>query len=446
MKTKQVFNNAKWIIVCKIAQSILQFLVGIICARYLGPSNYGLINYASSVVCFALPIVKLGFDATLVRELIDNPQKEGEILGTSLTLNFIASLVSILGVFAFVSVANAGEEITILVCVLYSLMLLFVVLEMSQYWFQYKLLSKYSSVVMLISYFCVSAYKIFLLVTEKSVYWFAISHSIEYGVIGFLLVFIYFKLGGQKFAFSKETAKKMLNRSKYYIVASLLVIVFQNVGVIMLSNLSGHEETGFYTSALTSATVLQFVYTAIMDSYRPLILTAKKESEASYEKNISGLYSIITYLMLAQSLGFTVFAKLIVYVLYGSEFLPAVPVLRIIVWFCAFSFMGTIRNIWLLAEDKQKYLWRINLFGVVVNVIANIILIPLFGACGAAVSAVATQFLMNFVFGFFFKPIKKNNELMMRGLNPEFAIHEFKTIFKMLVSDRFSKRENVENK
>lgn len=449
MKTKQVFNNAKWIIVCKIAQSVLQFLVGIICARYLGPSNYGLINYASSVVSFALPIVKLGFDATLVRELIDNPKKEGEILGTSFTLNFIASLISMLGVFTFVSVANAGEKITIFVCVLYSLMLLFVVLEMSQYWFQYKLLSKYSSVVMLISYFCVSVYKIFLLMTEKSVYWFAISHSIEYGIVGFSLLFIYFKLGGQKFLFSKDTAKKLLSRSKYYIVASLLVMVFQNVGVIMLSNLSGHEETGFYTSALTSASVLQFVYTAIMDSYRPLILTAKKESEASYEKNISGLYSIIIYLTLAQSIAFTVFAKLIIYVLYGSEFLPAIPVFRIIVWFCAFSFMGTIRNIWLLAEDKQKYLWRINLFGVVVNVIANVILIPQFGACGAATAAFATQFLMNFVLGFFFKPIKKNNELMMKGLNPKFAIHEFKSIWNLLIADKFFKKdadkENREN-
>ena len=442
MKTKQVFNNAKWIIVCKIAQSILQFLVGIICARYLGPSNYGIINYASSVVSFALPIVKLGFDATLVRELIDNREKEGEILGTSLTLNFFASLVSMLGVFTFVSVMNAGETVTIIVCTLYSLMLLFVVLEMVQYWFQYKLLSKYSSVVMLISYFCVSVYKIFLLMTEKSVYWFAISHSIEYGIIGFLLIFIYFKLGGQKFSFSKSTARKLLNRSKYYVLAAILVVVFQNIGVIMISNLTGYEETGFYTSALTSAVVLQFVYTAITDSYRPLILTAKNESDASYEKNISGLYSIITYLSLAQSLGFTIFAKLIVYVLYGSEFLPAVPVLRIIVWFCTFSFMGSIRNIWLLAEDKQKYLWKINLFGVVVNVISNIVLIPHFGACGAAAAAFTTQFLMNFVLGFFYKPIKKNNELMIKGLNPKFAIREFKSIWNLLIGDKLSKKNS----
>ncbi len=439
MKTKQVFNNAKWIIVCKIAQSVLQFLVGIISARYLGPSNYGLINYAASVVAFAMPIVKLGFDSTLVKELIDKPEKEGEILGTSLTLNFIASLISMLGVFVFVSVANAGEKVAIFVCVLYSLMLLFFVLEMMQYWFQYKLFSKYSSVVMLTSYFFVSAYKIFLLITEKSVYWFAVSHSIEYGIVGILLVLIYFKLGGQKFVFLMKTAKQLLNRSKYYIIASLLVVVFQNVGVVMLSNFSGHAETGFYTSALTSATVLQFVYLAVTDSYRPLILTSKKESAESYEKNVSGLYGIIIYTTFAQSLAFAVFAKLIISVLYGAEFMSAVPVLQILVWFTPFSFMGLIRNIWLLAEDKQGELWKINLFGVVINIIFNAVLIPYAGACGAAIAAFITQFLMNFVLGFFYKPIKKNNELMMKGLNPKFAFYEFVSIWNMLVGDKLPK-------
>ena len=446
MKTKHVFNNAKWIIVCKIAQSLLQFLVGVISARYLGPSNYGLINYAASVVAFALPIVKLGFDNTLVKELIDKPHKEGEILGTSLTLNFITSLASMLGVFIFVSVANMGETITILVCLLYSLMLLFFVLEMTQYWFQYKLLSKYSSVVMLISYFCVSAYKIFLLITEKSVYWFAVSHSVEYGIIGILLVLIYFKLGGQKFRFSVDTAKALLNRSKYYIAASLLVVVFQNIGVIMLSNLSGHDETGFYTSALTSSTVLQFVYLAVVDSYRPLILTAKKESSDNYEKNVSGLYSIITYTTVAQSLAFAIFAEIIISVLYGSEFMSAVPVLRILVWLSPFSFIGLIRNIWLLAEEKQKELWKINLFGVVVNIIANAFAIPNFGACGAAVAAFLTQFIMNFVLGFFFKPIKKNNELMLKGLNPKFAFYEFISIWNMLVGEKLPKLKIKDNK
>ncbi len=445
MKSKQVFNNAKWIIVCKIAQSLLQFLVGIISARYLGPSNYGLINYAASVVSFVIPIVKLGFDATLVKELIDKPHKEGEILGTSFTLNFISSILSIFSVFLFASFANAGETATIIVCVLYSLMLLFTVLEMTQFWFQYKLLSKYSSVVMLISYFCVSAYKIFLLITEKSVYWFAVSHSIEYGLIGLLLIIIYFRLDGQKLSFSKSTAKEMLSRSKYYIVASLLVVVFQNIGVVLLSNLSGYDETGYYTSALMSATVVQFVYTAITDSYRPLILTAKKESNEDYEKNVSGLYGIIVYTSLAQSIVFALFAKLIISILYGADFMPAVPVLRILVWFAPFSFMGTVRNIWLLAEEKQKELWKINLFGVVINTVSNAILIPKVGACGAAIAAFITQFLMNFVLGFVYKPIRKNNELMIKGLNPKFAFNEFISIWNMFVAEKFPKLK-IKNK
>ena len=439
MKSKQVFNNAKWIIVCKIAQSLLQFLVGIISARYLGPSNYGLINYAASVVSFVIPIVKLGFDNTLVKELIDKPEKEGEIIGTSFTMNFITSIISVISVFLFASVANAGETVTIIVCTLYSLMLLFTVLEMTQFWFQYKLLSKYSSVVMLISYFCVSVYKIFLLITEKSVYWFAVSHSIEYGIIGILLVLIYFKLGGQKLVFSMETAKQLLNRSKYYIIASLLVVVFQNVGVVLLSNMSGYDETGYYTSALMSATVIQFVYTAIMDSYRPLILTAKKEETEKYEKTVSGLYGIIVYTSLAQSRVFAIFSKLIISGLYGADFMSAVPVLQILVWFCPFSFMGTVRNIWLLAEEKQKELWKINLFGVIVNTISNAILIPFAGACGAAVAAFITQFLMNFVLGFVYKPIRKNNELMLKGLNPKFAFNEFISIWNMMVGDKIPK-------
>ena len=143
MKAKQVFNNAKWIIICKIAQSILQLIVGMISARYLGPSNYGLISYAGSVVAFALPLMKLGFDAILVHELVENPDKEGEIMGTSLMLNLFSSVLCMGGVAAFASVANFGETQTIIVCVLYSTLMLFAALEMIQYWFQYKLFSKY---------------------------------------------------------------------------------------------------------------------------------------------------------------------------------------------------------------------------------------------------------------------------------------------------------------
>ena len=131
MNYTKVFSNAKWLIACKVAQSLLQLVVGMLCARYLGPSNYGLINYAASVVAFVLPLMKLGLDSTLVYELIQQPEKEGEIVGTSLAMNLLSSFLCMGGVFAFVSVMNRGETETILVCVLYSLSLVFAAVEMS---------------------------------------------------------------------------------------------------------------------------------------------------------------------------------------------------------------------------------------------------------------------------------------------------------------------------
>ena len=428
METKRVFKNAKWIIICKAAQSVIQLIIGMITARYLGPSNYGLINYAASIVAFFLPVMKLGFDAILVKELIENPEKEGEILGTSLFMNIASSIFCIMGVSAFAYVANPDSTETILVCVLYSTSIFFAAIEMLQYWFQYKLMSKYSSLAMLGAYIVVSLYKIYLLASGKSVYWFALSHSVEYGLIGFTLVIIYMKKGKARFSVSFSLAKEMFSRSKYYILSAMMVIIFQNTDHIMLTNMSGNKENGFYSAAITSVGVAQFVYMAIIDSFRPLILSDKKENQSDYEKNISRLYGIIVYMSLAQSIFFTIFAKLIIKVLYGAEYMAAVPVLQILIWYLAFSYMGSVRNIWLLAEKKQKYLPLINLLGVAANVIINAILIPKFGAVGAAFASFVTQAFANFGLGFIFPPIKDSNRLLLRGINPKFFIAEFKVI------------------
>ena len=115
MKESRVINNAKWIVICKLAQSVLQLVIGMISARYLGPSNYGLINYAASIVAFAIPFMRLGFDATLVREYVESPEKEAKISGTALALNVFSSIVCIVGVVGFSAISNANDNITILV-------------------------------------------------------------------------------------------------------------------------------------------------------------------------------------------------------------------------------------------------------------------------------------------------------------------------------------------
>lgn len=426
MNGNRVFNNVKWMVVCKTLQSLLQLIVGMLTARYLGPSDYGLINYAKSIVSFAIPFVQLGLDATLVKELIDHPEQEGKIMGTSLALGVASGFVWVALIGGFVSVFNANETRTILVCLLYSLSVVFQATTLIQYWYHSKLQAKYPSIMQLITYVVLSAYKIYLLAVGANVYWFALAYSIEFAMIGFSLLAIYRKGETQKLSFSFALARQLVARSHPYIWAALMVTVFQNTDHIMLKTMIGNEENGFYTAAITAVGVCQYVYVAIIDSMRPVIVEQKANNAKEYENSLSKLYGIIFYLALLQGIGFTVFADLIIRIMYGAEYMAAVPVVRILVWYVAFSFMGMIRNIWILAEEKQSCLWKINLTGIVINACANALLIPGYGASGAAIASLLTQFLMNFCLGFVYGPLKPNNRILIKGLNTGFLLKAFR--------------------
>lgn len=168
MSNNQVIKNASWIIAGKIVQSLIGLVISMLTARYLGPSNYGTINYAAAIVSFMLPILRLGIDAILVREIIDNSKKEGEIVGSAIMLNLVSSFLCIIGILAFASIVNRGDTETIIVCGLYSIQLVFQSFELLRFWFQAKLLSKYTTVASLIAYIIVSLYRIYLLATKKA--------------------------------------------------------------------------------------------------------------------------------------------------------------------------------------------------------------------------------------------------------------------------------------
>ena len=98
-----------------------------------------------------------------------------------------------------------------------------------------------------------------------------------------------------------------------------------------------------------------------------------------------------------------------------------------LVWNTAFSYIGYIRNIWILGEEKHSELWKINLGGAVASLVLNLLLIPTWGACGAAVASVLVQIFTNVIMGYILKPIRRNNYLILQGLNPKLAVELVKT-------------------
>lgn len=409
-----VVQNAKWIIGGRILHALLQLLIGTLTARYLGPSDYGLIHFAASVTAFAVPVMQLGLQSTLVQEYVERKAQDGTVMGTALVLNLVSGFACVLGVTVFAAAA-VGHRETVTICVLYSLSLLFQTLELIQYRFQAGLQSKYSSIAALLGYLAVSGYRIWLLATGKSAAWFALSHSVEFGVTGAMLLILCRRIGVGHLGFRWDMAKALLSRSRYYIPAVLLVTCFQNTDHVLLKLLSGDEANGLYTCAVTCATVTGFVFYAIVDSVRPMIL-ASRNSDGEFAGSMAGLYGVLNLLSLGQSIAFSLLAGPIVGFLYGQAYLAAVPVLRILVWNTAFSMMGAARNVWLLAREKHHLLWRINLCGAVSSLVLNGLMIPLWGAEGAALASVLTQFFTNFAVGFWMPSMKENQRLLLQGL------------------------------
>ena len=428
MNNIKIVKNASWIIVSKVLQSIIGLLVSIFTARYLGPSNYGLISYASSLVGFVSPIAFLGINNVLVQELTTRPEYEGEIMGSSIIMSIISAVCCIIGIYIFIFFVDAGNTETIIVCVLYSLILLFQALDLIQYWFQAKLMSKYSSLVVLFSFILISIYKIFLLIFQKNVYWFAIANTIDYLMISICLIILYFKLGGKKLSFSYQMCKDIFSKSKHFIITGLMISIFAQTDKIMLKLMIGETYTGFYSAAVSCATMVSFVYAAIIDSFRPVLFKNYEQDIDLFELNLKRLYSIVIYLSLVQSIFMTLLAKPIINILYGNDFINSINSLRIICWYVTFSYMGSVRNIWILCKNKQKYLMLINLSGAIINVILNLVLIPRMGINGAALASLITQFFTNFFIAYIIKPISDNNKYILQALNLKYIFSMIKSL------------------
>lgn len=68
-------------------------------------------------------------------------------------------------------------------------------------------------------------------------------------------------------------------------------------------------------------------------------------------------------------------------------------------------------------DSQQKYLWIMNLSGAILNIVLNLLLIPVYNIMGAAIASLITQIFTNVIIGFIIKPIRENNNLMIKALD-----------------------------
>lgn len=413
---KKTVRNAGWIVGGRLTNKVLSFLVGVLTARYLGPGNYGLIGYVTAYITFFSALSNLGLNSVIIKEFADNPQDEGLAMGTTMGLRAVSSLLSAVMIVGVVAVADGGDKTTIIVAMLSSMGLLFQIFDVLKKWFQSRLQSKYAAIATVISYGVISAYKIILLMTAKSVEWFALSTALEYCVEAIFLLAVYKKHNGPKFGFSWEKGKNLLRASSGYIVSAVMVSVYASTDRLMLKHMLDGASVGYYTLSVTLSNIWVFLLEAVIDSMYPTVVQAHGKDKALFRQRNRQLYAIVLYLAIAVSAGICLLANPLVSVLYGKEYLPAVAPLRVVVWYTAFSYLGVARNPWMVCENKQKYLPSLYFGAAVINVILNWAMIPLWGPTGAALASLITQISTTVILPALIPPLRPNAKLMIEAL------------------------------
>lgn len=412
MLHNKVVKNAGWIVMGSLINKVLAFLVSVLTTRYLGPDNYGLLNYAVAYTTFFASLCTLGINSVIVKNLVDHPDEEGTTIGTTLLLRSISSFLSALMIVGIVCIVDCDEPLTIMVVAMYSVGLLFQIFDTFNYWFQSRLMSKFSSFASIAAFVTVSAYKVILLITGKSVIWFAMANAIDYIVLAIFLIIAYWRNGGSRLMFSYQKASDLLRSSSSFVVSGLMVSIYASTDKLMLKQMMTEASVGYYSLASSFSMTWAFLLQAVIDSMYPVIVQERARDHAAYERKNKQLYAIVFYTSVLLSAVIALAAELIIRLLYGATYLPAVKPLRIIVWYTSFSYLGVARNAWMVCENRQKYLKYLYVSAAVINVGLNLALIPHWGASGAAVASLTTQMLTTILLPMLIRPLRPNAKLM----------------------------------
>lgn len=409
-------QNAGWLIGAKIYQLIINLVISMLMARYLGPSNFGLVNYAASFTTLFTAICTLGIDSILVNELLQN-RNNGKLLGSAIGLRLCSSGLSVVTIIGLAWALNPQEPLTVQVVFLYSISLMFQSFDSINSWFQANLESKVTATVSAAGYTVAAIYKAFLLITEKDVRWFAAAHAVEYAFVAVLLLLSYHRSHNrvQSLRFSGKLGKDLLSKSYHFIISGMMIALYGQMDRVMLKSMISETAVGYYSCASTISSFWAFVLVAIIDASKPVILAKYSENKRAFEVGLIRLYGAILYLSAFATLGLTVLSKPLVLIMFGAEYLPARGTLCILSCGTAFAYLGVARSIWLVPQGKQKFAKYIAACGATGNLILNLLLIPRLGIIGAAIATVSTQIFNNFILGFLMPPIRENNKLILKA-------------------------------
>ncbi|WP_404357406.1 flippase [Methylotuvimicrobium sp. KM1] len=382
----KIVENIGWLFFDKILRMGVGLFVGVWIARYLGPEQFGLLNFATAFVGLFSAISVLGLQSIVVRNLVRDPQCRDETLGTAAVLQFVGGLLAYGFIIAAIFWMRADDQLSKTLVAILGATMLFKASDVAMYWFESQVQSKYTVWVQNGVFLIFTGINVALIMNNAPLIAFAWVMTAQALIVALsLLIVLGLRGPGLRLLQARMSrAKSLLADSWPLFLSSIAVMIYMKIDQIMLGQMIGDEAVGIYSAAVRISEVWYFVPMSIVASVFPAILEAKKRSEEQYYRQLQQLYDLMVWLAIAIAIPLTFLATPIVTLLFGSAYEQAGTVLSIHIWAAVFVFLGVASGKWFLAENRQILSLQRTALGAVVNIAVNSALIPLYGVRGAA--------------------------------------------------------------
>lgn len=416
---RQVLVNLAWLFTDQILQMGLGLVVGLWVARYLGPVQFGLLNYALAFVSVFSSVATMGLGSIVIRDIARNPECKNETLGTVFGMQFTGGCITLLLTVTVISLFKPDEDLTRWLVGIIAAGTIFQAFEAINFWFQSQVQSKYTVLAKNSVSFFVAAVRIGLVTIKAPLLAFACIRLAEVALVGLAYVYFY-QFAGNKikdWQFSWARGKELLAESWPIMLSGLAVYLYSKTDQLMLGAMNKNAELGYYAAAVKISEICDFLPMIISGSIFPKLAHLREKNYEEYLNKFQIYCDTMIFLWLAVAIPISLLSPWIVNLLYGEKYAQSAAVLAIYVWAQFGSNLGVARNTYFTIEGQLRYSLYLTVIGSILNIGLNWLLIPKYGAFGATAATLITYFYVIILVNFLIKELRPFGKLIWRSLN-----------------------------
>lgn len=379
---------------------LLRFFLKVIISRYFGPANYGLFSLGEMILNFALIFSLLGFQNGIIKyvahyaALGDKSRIKGAFFTAFKSSLMVSIFISFILIIFSKILANSIFKISELrfIIVVFAIALPFnailMIITNTIIAFkkpEYNLISNslgrdLSNLVIVLVIILIGG--TILHVSFAYLFSVIIAFLISYYILNIKFSKIFnFKIN------SIYNYKQMLFYSMPLFFSGIFVNIMSWTDTFFLGFLRDSYDVGIYNVAMPLAASLALISSAFSNIFFPMMTEFRALNKFSQLRHT---YVVILRWILMISLPFVLiiilFPKIILQLFFGSEFISGSLVLIIIILAYFFKGLTGPCTQMLMAFDKIKMIFYVNSISAILNILFNIILIPIYGLIGAAIA------------------------------------------------------------